>query len=117
MPNKNRPAKGVKSKRKKLKFTKPSRPTGVIEIDDVLRKVNHIQIEREKDKFRVSPDDAPVVENILKDAGLVIKGRLVGVTYVAYDVEPGELVADVSDALEGLEEMSDEIPEDGQMFD
>ena len=89
---------------------------GVIEIDDVLRKVHYIQTERKSAKFRVTFDDDPVVNNILRDAELVWK-RVVMDACILYEVDPGEIRIEGEDALEGLEEFSDEIPEEGQIFD
>ncbi len=118
MSTKNNPDEGTESKRKRKKIVikRPSRVTGLVDVDDVLRKVNHIQIERESVKFKVSLEDSPVVENILRDAELIVS-RTTYDNHVSYSVDPGVPVIEGNNALENLDEYSDEIPEDGQLFD
>ena len=115
MPKK-RVSKDAPKKRRKIVLKKSSRPTGLVDVDEVLRKVNYVQTERQPAKFSVSLDDAPVVSNILRDAGLVVV-KTVTDTHVVYEVDPGDPIEELATVLDGLEEISDEIPEDGQVFD
>jgi hypothetical protein len=122
MPSKKRSPKVVPSgdttprKRRKIVLKQAARPAGLLVIDDVLLRVNLIQMKREPSKFKVALEDFPVVSNILRDAGLVFSFTEMP-THVAYSVEPGAPVAEGENALENLEDYSDEIPEDGQLFD
>ena len=115
MPKKRVP-KDAQRKRRKIVLKKSTKPTGLVEVDDVLRKINYVQTERQPAKFKVSIEDSPVVNNILRDAGLIVV-QTVTETHVVYEVDPGAPVEEGANALDGLEEISDEIPEDGQVFD
>lgn len=109
--------KKVNHRRKKLVVKKAAKALGLIDMDEVLRKVNYVQIQRKSVSLKVAPNDAPMVANILKDAGLVVDNMSLTESCVFYEVSPGERPLEGAEALEGLEELSDEIPEDGQLFD
>ena len=107
-----------KKKRRKIVIKKKPRNSSIIDIDQVLIKVNFVQTKREQVSFWVTTEDSYTVDNILKDAGVLFeKDSEEKPCQVLYEVNPGPQEVEGSNALEDLDEIDDEILEDGQIFD
>jgi hypothetical protein len=85
----------------------------VLDLDQVYRAINKVQLTRENVEFKVSIDDSAVIENILKDLELKFAKTLDG-DAVVYVIDPPPVRT--FDELDDLDEFSDEIIEDGQLF-
>jgi hypothetical protein len=104
-------------RRRKITVVKKSKPRGVIGTDDLLKKLNYSQVEGKKCKFRVMLEDAPIADNLIKDAGLSTVSYDETDEIAIYEIGPGPKGLDTPSELEVLEELSDEILEDGEIFD
>ena len=88
------------------------------EIDQVYKALNRVQVSREPVSFVIREADVPVVDNILKDLGLPFKKKKAkseSKHCFDYSVLPGKEVIR-ADHLDDIEELPDEIIEDGQVF-
>jgi hypothetical protein len=88
--------------------------TKLLDIEQVYKAINKVQLTREAVMFAVAINDAAVVENILKDVTLKFTKTTTSEAVVyAIQAPPEQLY---NDAFEDLDEYPDEIIEDGQVF-
>lgn len=110
--------KNKKKKNKKEKVSTKKRKKNLIieiisDIDDFVKIVNKVQIEKMSARIYLKDNTiSPVVENILKDAHLEFEKKS-GKKMSMYVVRPNlsEITLDVS-----VEELEDEFLEEGQLF-
>lgn len=101
---------------------KTSHPTfnkdTILDIDQVYRAINKVQLTRQNVEFVVKDADSAVIDNILRDLSLPFEKKPLKVdTIVAtiYVVSPGAEKG-FDGAFDDLDEFPDEIVEDGQVF-
>lgn len=110
--------KTIKKVTRRRRKTPPAIESGlVIEIEQVYKVINRIQLTKEGTDFIIHEVDSCVVENILRDAGLAFtktnsRGRA-GCKH--YRVQPPKKVIK-EDRFDDFDEFPDEIIEDGQIF-
>lgn len=88
------------------------------EIDQVYKALNRVQISREPVSFVIREYEVPVVDNILRDLGLPNKkkkAKIDGKHCIEYTVLPAKEIPR-TDHLDDIEELPDEIIEEGQVF-
>lgn len=88
------------------------------EIDQVYKALNRVQVSREPVTFVIRETEVPVVDNILKDLSLPNKkkkSKVDGKPCIEYSVQPGKEIPR-TEHLDDIEELPDEIIEDGQVF-
>jgi hypothetical protein len=100
------------SRKKRVSQVKDITP-GVIDIDLFYKIVNRIQLNREPADFALLESDSAVVENIMKDLELSFK-RKVKNSVAEYSVQPAP-EKERGKGAEDVEELSDEILEEGQV--
>src|SRR4051812_34927632 len=98
-----KPAAKIRKKRK-IVITKPVRIRNVIEMDDVLRQISHVQLQRTSVVFSIDSGESFVVDNLLRDAGLQFTKTELKDKFV-YDVAPGPEKQEGVHALQHLEEL------------
>ena len=84
------------------------------DIDIFYKNINKVQVEGETMSFIVKPDDSGVIENILKDLTLEFTKKAKGSSFV-YTVSPSRVKHREVD-FNNVENLPDEILEDGQLF-
>ena len=116
---KNTP-KPVKRRRRKIVIKKKSnRNPNIVEIESLLKKINHVQVNREEIKVVIAAEDRYVVDNLLKDADLEFTKEYDEKKcpdVAIYVIGPGPEREEGSHALEDLEALDDEILEDDHIF-
>lgn len=88
------------------------------EIDQIFKLINKVQTNRNPVNFIVREQDVPMVDNILRDLDLPHKrkkAKIEGKPCLEYTVSPGKEIPR-ADHLDDVEELPDEILEDGQVF-
>ena len=115
-----KPAGAKKVTRRKRKVASSTEDSGVyLDIDQVYKAINRVQINRDTASFIIKDSDSPIVENILKDLELPFKRKKAKVEGLSacyeYTVNPGKEKIR-TDHLSDIEEFPDEILEDGQVF-
>jgi hypothetical protein len=104
--------KSKKGKKKKRKY-KVARK---LEMDDIYRIINKVQIGRQKSSFAVDTDYAVLVENVLRDLDLFFE-RSDLKTKTMFCVHPPEISEDEEeDIVFDLDFLEDEVLEEGQLF-
>jgi len=101
------------SRKKRVSSVKEITP-GLADIDTFYKIVNRIQLNREFATFCVTQGDSAIVENIMKDLELQFKHKKVKNSLIEYSVHPAhdkERAKNID-----VEELSDEILEEGQVF-
>jgi len=108
----------AKTGRKRRKINAKAKPKNLntVDHDEVLRLINHVQVNRKKATFRVLEEEASVICNILSDAGVVFN-KTEGKEICKFEVEPGIQEEEGKHALSTLEELNDEMIEEGQIFE
>jgi hypothetical protein len=107
MAKKSSGKKITRRKRKtKIQSVDTSKP---LDTEQIFKTINKLQIERVPMMFFVADIDDPIVQNILKDLGLVYKRFKVNKLF-KYSVEPMPEKS-YDDTFENIEEMPDEIIE------
>ncbi len=104
--------------RRKRKTSSSPIDSGIHDIDQVYKALNRVQVTREPVIFIIADEDTPVVNNILKDVQLPFKVKAKkseGKICTEYSVSPGVIVPR-TDHLDDIEELPDELIEDGQVF-
>jgi len=89
--------------------------TAIIEMDDVYRLINRVQMERREAKFSVPFGEGPVVENVLADLKLQYQMRKFK-TKVSFLLFPPEDAEEIEEPDLIVEFIDDEILEEGQLF-
>lgn len=102
--------KKVALKRKKKKRQRRKK----ISMEDIYVILNKVQIGKKKITFASSIDDAPTIENTIRDVELRYN-KIEMKTQVVFTIYPGENDYEEEDIMI-LEIMDDEIPEIGQIF-
>lgn len=116
----------TKSRRTTKKVTRRKRKTApaldlgvVVEIDQVFKIINRVQLTREAAEFVVRELDSYVAENILRDAELKFKKASVRVESLSncfrYTIDPPK-PREMPENFDEFDEFPDEIIEDGQIF-
>lgn len=122
MPKKNIKTDQSNSKkitRRKRKAFSAAIPRGVYEdMEQVYQAINKVQLTGESVTFKVKPVDSHTVLNVLRDLGVVYENK--NTTYrnkscVEFLVSPAPQ-SDRNEHLDDIEELPDEILEDGQIF-
>lgn len=115
----SKPAGTKKVTRRKRKSTNSPIESGIYhDTEQVYKALNRVQITREPVTFIIKETESPVIDNILKDLGLPFKkkkAKAEGFACYDYTVSPGKEVPR-TDHLDDIEELPDEIIEDGQVF-
>jgi hypothetical protein len=106
-----------KTVRRKRRIPPPPAPSLAIDLEQLYKIINKVQIERETCEFIAKALDAPTFENILKNAELpyVSSASKVEKGCIAYVVSPGKERL-IEEDTEEIEDFPDEILEDGQIF-
>lgn len=84
-----------------------------IGIDDVHKKINKVQVQKKTIVFATNIEESPTIENIIKDANVEYKKDTMK-TQVVFTMLPSEDTNDLH--LLDIDFLSDEIPEEGQIF-
>jgi len=108
----------IKKKTRKKKSVEIIDNTLCIEMDQVYKAINKVQETREVVTFVILDSISATVNNILKDIGLPFKHKKAksnSLKCVSYTVSPGKKVSKI-EHLSYIEELKDEILEDGQVF-
>tara|TARA_Y100000310_G_C20407925_1_gene680549 strand:+ start:304 stop:690 length:387 start_codon:yes stop_codon:yes gene_type:complete len=104
----------TKKKRKKRKKKKRKyKVAKKLEMDDIYRIINKVQIGQQKSSFAVDIDYAVVVENVLRDLNLYYERNDLK-TKIIFCVHPPEIQEE--DIVFDLDFFEDEILEEGQLF-
>ena len=106
---------GKKISRRKRVSSVKDLLTGVSDIDTIYKIANRVQLNREPATFTIKEEDAPVVENIIKDLEFPYKRKKAKKSLIEYSVQPPP-VRDRGEGSEDVEELSDEILEEGQIL-
>src|SRR4051812_28168670 len=83
-PKEKKPGK----KRRKIVIKAKPRPAHLVEMDEVMKRINTVQTEKKTVKFSVELHESLVIDNILQDVGVVFSKKSHGES-VNYEVSPG----------------------------
>jgi hypothetical protein len=101
-----------KSEEKKKRAPKPK----ILSMDEVYRLINRVQINKKEVCFWLSPEDAVIAHNVLKDVGLKYDVKELK-TRTSFTIFPNpEDVVDEEATDIDIEFFEDEIPEEGSIF-
>jgi hypothetical protein len=107
-------AKKKASKKKPVKKKKTR--AKLLELDEVYRLVNRVQVSRKQVRFYLTKEDAQVTQNVLRDVDLEFKMREMK-TKVKFTIFPPEEEVIDEDASEiDVDFFQDEVPERGSIF-
>jgi hypothetical protein len=107
--------------RRRRKITgAPIDPTIVLDLDQVYRAINRVQLARETVTFKVLQSESAVIDNILKDLQLPYKKKDIPLKRDSrkiseYHVDAPPIVEKELD-FENMEELPDELLEEGRLF-
>ena len=110
---KKKPVRNKQTRKRKKSLIKNA-PLGILDIDTIYKVINEVQLDRVKATFSVVHNDAAVVENIIKDLALIYNKK-VKVKSVEFSIQPAPQPIKGKGA-ENIEELSDEILEEGQIY-
>ena len=116
---KKKPVKKTKKKapvkrKKKVKKKRKYRITKKLQMEDIYRILNKVQIGGKDARFSVLSSDASMIDNIIHDLGLPYN-RIDMKTKTTFIVKPAPVEEDGELSLD-LDFLEDEMPEDGQIF-
>ena len=87
-----------------------------LEMEEIFRMLNKVQISGKKTEFSVETENAQIVENVIKDAELPYERKLLK-TKTTFIVLPPEPKDDEDEELDfHLDFLEDEITQDGKLF-
>lgn len=97
------------------KERKPLRPK-IIAIDEVYRLINRVQLNKKEVHFFLTPEDAVVADNVIRDLQLKYDKRELK-TRVGFTIYPNpeEAVDETATDID-IDFFADEIPENGDIF-
>jgi len=104
-----------KSKKKKKKKKRKYKVSKKLEMEDIYRIINRVQIGGQKASFSVAHDYAAIVENVLADANLFFEKNDL-VRKVTFCVFPPEELHEDEEIIFDLDFVEDEILEEGKLF-
>lgn len=109
-----RPVKKVTRRRRKTALGKFN-PEVPLDIEQVYKAINKVQLAKEEVTFMVNEGDSAVVENILKDLTLKFNKSLTPDKCTKFHVIPSPDKFEDRD-FDDVEQFPDEIAEEGQIF-
>jgi hypothetical protein len=110
-----KPVSPPRKRRGKIAVITKTRPP-VMDMDEVLRRINYVQVERKDSEVFVDVLEGAVIQHLLKDAGVEYNKISEDENVVTFGISPGQVEDEGVNALDSLEELDDEIIEDGQIF-
>lgn len=93
--------------------TKKRNKIRLVDIEDIYKILNKVQIYEKEMMFSVVSDDSKVAENIIKDLQLEYKKKELK-TKTTFTVSPGD--REVEEEFIDIEFLQDELKENGQLF-
>ena len=112
--NKKKTLKSKKTTKKVVKKKRTKKVNKKISMEDIYSIINKVQIKRKEITFSASKEDAPVIENNMRDVDLKYDIKELK-TKVVFTIFPSEYKYD-DDITLNIDTLEDEIPDTDQIF-